>query len=120
MRLFPTSPRLRTASLSQVRDAYSRNTTSQHEASSISGNYQASEGAISFDIHLSNFTFILNFDLDGFLNMELTKIEGNTLTFESEDEKIVKLNREKSGLKLIDSNLLPEYKGLYFRRIKKI
>lgn len=109
-----------TASISQVKDAYSKATAVQDETISIGGNYNAAEGSISFDITLSNFVYILDFDFDGFSVMELTNMEGNTLTFESDDEKVIKLNLEKSGLKLVNSNFLPEYEGFYFRKISKI
>lgn len=106
-------------SLLKARTAYIKQ-TDPTSSPTLSGSYKANDGELSLQIKLQDFSYYLDFSYDDFPTFYLEKIEGQTLYFGSDINKFLKLNMEPYGLKLVDSDFLPEYKGYQFNRLKEI
>lgn len=106
-------------SLSRVNTAFKRREALANPPT-LSGQYKAKDGELSLSISLQEFSYSLDFSFDDFPTFYLEKIEGQTLYFGSEIKKYIKLNIEPYGLKLIESDFLPEYKNIKFNRLQAI
>ncbi|GLR18381.1 hypothetical protein [Portibacter lacus] len=85
----------------------------------MAGNYVAQDGEISIDIYIKDYTYYLEFSYAEFPTFVLDHKEDQTLYFASKHYNLT-LNLEQNGLKLIDSNFLPEYQNFTFNRLKSI
>lgn len=101
------------SSFQKIKEAYSTGKSKNKELEII-GHYDDENGSISFDIAISNFGYTLKFSSNNLPELELSKQEGNMLTFESKNGKYVDFNLEENILQINESNFLPEYQGFNF------
>jgi len=99
----------------EIRKAYDK--ALQPEVLTLAGDYKSRDGEISFVITLKEYQYHLDFGINSFPTFSLWKVNGQTLYFETKDGKMLKMNTEPYGLRLIESSLFPEYSNFEFLKL---
>ncbi len=102
----------------EIRSAYSND--ARKEEVELAGDYFAKDGEIGLSIELQNYSYVLSFSYDGFPDLELESINGQTMYFESKKGDQLKMNIEPYGLRLLECDFLPEYDNYQFKKLSSI